>query len=67
MKLQKGRFLIKSINDIKNIQKDSTDMRKLIDLEYMGQFEYEGVMPYLYQECLLNIIKKTIFLSHTNI
>ena len=42
MKLQKGKILIKSINDIKNIQKDNTDMRSLIDLEYMGQFEYEG-------------------------
>ncbi len=42
MKLQKGKFLINSINELANIQNDKDGIRRIIDLAYMGQFEYEG-------------------------
>lgn len=42
MKLQKGKFLINSIDELVNIPVDEDDIKRIIDLEYMGQFEYEG-------------------------
>ena len=42
MKLQKGKFLIKSINDLDNISVSKDGIKRVINLAYMGQFEYEG-------------------------
>jgi hypothetical protein len=42
MKLQKGKFLIKNIDELENGVIDNNGKNKIIDLEYMGQFEYEG-------------------------
>lgn len=42
MKLQKGKFLINNIDELVNIPEDKNGIKRIIDLEYMGQFEYEG-------------------------
>ncbi|MBQ3020939.1 MAG: hypothetical protein IJD92_01785 [Bacilli bacterium] len=42
MKLQKGKFLITNIGELANIPIDNDGIKRIIDLEYMGQFEYEG-------------------------
>jgi len=42
MKLQKGKFLINNIGELSNIPIDNDGIKRIIDLEYMGQFEYEG-------------------------
>lgn len=42
MKLQKGNFLVKSIDELENGLIDNNGKNKIINLEYMGQFEYEG-------------------------
>jgi len=42
MKLQKGKFLVKNIDELENGLLDNNCKNKIIDLEYMGQFEYEG-------------------------
>ena len=42
MKLQKGKFLINNIDELVNIPEDKHGIKRIIDLEYMGQFEYEG-------------------------
>lgn len=42
MKLQKGKFLINNIDELINIPADKNGIKRIIDLEYMGQFEYEG-------------------------
>lgn len=41
MKLQKGKFLVKDVSELENGILDDNDKNKIIDLEYMGQFEYE--------------------------
>lgn len=42
MKLQKGKFLINNITELNNIHTDKDGIKRIIDLAYMGQFEYEG-------------------------
>lgn len=42
MKLQKGKFLVKSIEELESGIIDNNGKNKIIYLEYMGQFEYEG-------------------------
>ena len=42
MLLQKGRFLANCIDDLKEIDVDDDGLKRVIDLEYMGKFEYEG-------------------------
>ena len=42
MKLQKGKFLINNIDESVNIPIDKDGIKRIIDLEYMGKFEYEG-------------------------
>lgn len=42
MKLQKGKFLVKNTDELENGLLDNNGKNKIIDLEYMGQFEYEG-------------------------
>lgn len=42
MKLQKGKFLINNIDELINIPPDKDGIKRIIDLKYMGQFEYEG-------------------------
>ena len=42
MKLQKGKFLINNIDELVNIPEDKNGIKRIIELEYMGQFEYEG-------------------------
>ena len=42
MKLQKGKFLINNIGELGNTPIDNDGIKRIIDLEYMGQFEYEG-------------------------
>ena len=42
MLLQKGRFLIKDIDELSNLDVDKDGLKKVIDLAYMGQYEYEG-------------------------
>lgn len=42
MKLQKGKFIINNIDELVNIPTDKDGIKRIIDLEYMGQFEYEG-------------------------
>lgn len=42
MLLQRGRFVIKSINELEKLDTDKDGLKKIIDLDYMGKFEYEG-------------------------
>lgn len=42
MKLQKGKFLINYIDELINIPIDKYGGKRIIDLAYMEQFEYEG-------------------------
>ena len=42
MKLQKGKFLVNNINELSNVPTDNDGIKRIIDLAYMGQFEYEG-------------------------
>jgi len=42
MKLQRGKFTINNINELNDIIEERDGIKKVIDLEYMGKFEYEG-------------------------
>lgn len=42
MKLQKGKILINNIDELDKTSVDKDDINEVIDLAYMGQFEYEG-------------------------
>lgn len=42
MKLQRGKFLVNSVNELDSIQIGADGLKRIIDLAYMGQFEYEG-------------------------
>lgn len=42
MKLQRGKFLINNTDELINIPVDKSVIKKIIDLKYMGQVEYEG-------------------------
>lgn len=42
MKLKRGKFLINNIDDLVNIPTNKDGIKKIIDLAYIGQFEYEG-------------------------
>src|SRR5574344_1764505 len=42
MLLQRGRFTIKNINELEQLEMDKDGLKKVIDLDYMGKSEYEG-------------------------
>lgn len=42
MLLQRGRFIIKNIVEIETLEEDKDGLKRIIDLDYMGKFEYEG-------------------------
>lgn len=42
MLLQKGKFLIDDISKLDLIESNKDGIKKIIDLDYMGQFEFEG-------------------------
>jgi len=42
MLLQRGKFLIKDISNIDLMETNNDGIKRIIDLEYMGNFEYEG-------------------------
>ena len=42
MLLQRGRFIIKTIDELDTLETDKDGLKKIIDLDYMGKFEYEG-------------------------
>lgn len=41
MLLQKGKFIIKEISELNNVEEENDGIKKIIDLSYMGQFEFE--------------------------
>ena len=46
MLLQKGKFLIKEISELNRVKEENDGIKRIIDLNYMGQFEYEvNVVP----------------------
>lgn len=42
MKLQRGNFTIKDISELDRLEANNQGLKKVIDLSYMGSFEYEG-------------------------
>ncbi len=42
MKLQRGNFTINNISELDKLDTNKDGIRHVIDLSYMGQFEYEG-------------------------
>ena len=42
MLLQRGRFIVKTVNDLEKLEVDKDGLKRIIDLDYMGKFEYEG-------------------------
>lgn len=42
MLLQKGKFLIDDISKLGLIESNKDGIKRIIDLDYMGQFEFEG-------------------------
>ncbi|MBR6690649.1 MAG: hypothetical protein IKL65_04900 [Bacilli bacterium] len=42
MLLQKGRFTIKKISELEKLNEEKDGIKRIIDLEYMGKFEFEG-------------------------
>ncbi len=42
MRLQIGKFLVKNIDELDSIPANQDGLKKIIDLMYMGQIEYEG-------------------------
>lgn len=42
MLLQKGKFIIKDISELINVEEENDGIKRIVDLNYMGQFEYEG-------------------------
>lgn len=42
MKLQRGNFTINNISELDKLDTNKDGIRRVIDLSYMGQFEYEG-------------------------
>ena len=42
MLIQRGKFTINSMSEIDNIKSDKDGIKKVIDLNYMGRFEFEG-------------------------
>ena len=42
MKLQRGNFTINNISELDKLDNYKDGIRRVIDLSYMGQFEYEG-------------------------
>lgn len=42
MMLQKGKFIIKEISELESLEEEKDGIKKIIDLNYMGQFEFEG-------------------------
>ena len=42
MKLQRGNFTINDISELDKLDTNKDGIRRVIDLSYMGQFEYEG-------------------------
>lgn len=41
MLLQSGRFVVKNMKELESRKPDSDGLKKVIDLDYIGQFEYE--------------------------
>ena len=42
MLLQRGKFLINNISELENLETHKDGLKRIIDLSYMGQFEFEG-------------------------
>ena len=42
MLIQRGKFTINSMSEIATIDSDKDGIKKVIDLNYMGKFEFEG-------------------------
>ena len=42
MLMQRGKFTINDMSQIDDIESDKDGIRKVISLDYMGQFEFEG-------------------------
>jgi len=42
MKLQKGKFIIKEISELDHLEEEKDGIKRIIDLDYMGKFEFEG-------------------------
>lgn len=42
MKLQRGKFVVKTVEELEQALPDSDHIKKVIDLDYMGRYEYEG-------------------------
>lgn len=42
MKLQRGNFTINNTSELDKLDTNKDGIRRVIDLSYMGQFEYEG-------------------------
>lgn len=42
MLLQRGKFIIKEISELYSVAEEKDGIKKIIDLEYMGKFEFEG-------------------------
>ena len=42
MILQRGKFIIKQISEFDSVKEEKDGIKKIIDLNYMGQFEFEG-------------------------
>ena len=42
MLLQRGKFIIKTIDELEKLEPDKDGLKKIINLDYMGKFEYEG-------------------------
>lgn len=42
MRLQKGKIIIRNIEELEAAIPDKDGIKRVIDLDYMGQFEYEG-------------------------
>ncbi len=42
MRLQRGNFTVNNISEIDKLDVNKDGIRRVIDLSYMGQFEYEG-------------------------
>ena len=66
VQLQKGRFLINSINELVNIPTDNDGIKRIIDLTCMSQFEYEGNAIPIYR-MFIQYYKEDYFFYSTQI
>ena len=42
MMLQKGKFIIKKITELDSVKEEKDGIKRIIDLDFMGKFEFEG-------------------------